>query len=113
MRLKSGKRIKWEPAALMLFVLGMGLWLAMGPTGPEMRPGSNKVDVKIGDTRGVLEATPGLGPGGEPVFRLLPSLCQHALSHQPGRFHVRGVIHQVQRLQRRIGASLAYRAVFA
>jgi lipid-A-disaccharide synthase-like uncharacterized protein len=70
-RLKSGKRIKWEPAALMVFLVGLGLWLAIGPTGPATRPGSNKVDIKIGDTRGVLEATPGLGSGGDPVFRLL------------------------------------------
>jgi lipid-A-disaccharide synthase-like uncharacterized protein len=70
-RLKSGKRIKWEPAALMLFVLGMGFWLALGPSGPEVRPGANKLEVKIGEMRGVLEAMPGAGPGGEPVFRLL------------------------------------------
>lgn len=65
----SGKRIKWEPAALMLLVLGLGIWLALGPSGPALRPGATKVEVKIGEMRGVLEAAP--NAAGEKTFRLL------------------------------------------
>jgi lipid-A-disaccharide synthase-like uncharacterized protein len=59
MRLRNGKRIKWEPAALMAVVLGLGLWIAFGPASrPALptTPGAMKQDIRIGDERGVLEA---------------------------------------------------------
>jgi len=61
-RLKSGKRVKWEPAALMILVLGLGLWLAVGPaSGPSLpvRPGATTLKLRIGDRRGVVEMMPG------------------------------------------------------
>jgi lipid-A-disaccharide synthase-like uncharacterized protein len=70
-RLPSGKRIKWEPAALMLLVLGLGLWLAVGPaSGPRLpvQEGATTVKVRAGDTRGVVEVT---DDAGAPRFRML------------------------------------------
>lgn len=61
MRLGNGKRIKWEPAAAMVIVLGLGLWLALGPvSGPrfELTEGSGRQEIRIGNTRGVLETLP-------------------------------------------------------
>ncbi len=69
MRLPSGKRIKWEPAALMVLVLALGLWLAFGPaSGPRfpLRAGATTQDIRISRIRGVLEFV----PGGAPPFRL-------------------------------------------
>ncbi|MEX2217234.1 MAG: lipid-A-disaccharide synthase N-terminal domain-containing protein [Phycisphaerales bacterium] len=76
MRLPSGKRLKWEPAALMVLVLGLGLWLAVGPaSGPRLplREGARKVTVRLADWRGVVEI---LEQGGEPRFRVL--FAEHA-----------------------------------
>lgn len=70
MRLPSGKRIKWEPAALMVLVLGLGLWLALGPaSGPKfnLRAGATTQEIRIGRVRGVLETL----PGDTPPFRVL------------------------------------------
>ena len=56
--------MKWEPAALMVLVLGMGLWLALGPGSRpkfDTRPGATTVDVRIGDNRGVLERGASIG----------------------------------------------------
>lgn len=56
---KPAKRVKWEPAALMALVLGLGLWIAFGPASRPsfpVRAGSLTQDVRIGNTRGVLEA---------------------------------------------------------
>ena len=72
MRLPSGKRLKWEPAALMVLVLGLGLWLAVGPVGGPrlpLRPGANKIDMRIGERRGAVEAAP--GADGKLTFRVL------------------------------------------
>jgi lipid-A-disaccharide synthase-like uncharacterized protein len=70
-RLKSGKRIKWEPAALMLLVLGLGLWLAIGPaSGPrfDVPEGAGTLKVVIGDVRGIVETT--TASSGRPQFRV-------------------------------------------
>lgn len=51
--------MKWEPAALMALVLGLGLWLALGPASKPnfpARPGATQVEMRIADTRGALEA---------------------------------------------------------
>lgn len=68
---EARKRLKWEPAALMALVLGLGIWLAVGPaSGPrlDVREGAATVKVRIGDTRGVIETT---GPADSPRFRVL------------------------------------------
>lgn len=74
MRLANGKRVKWEPAALMVVVLGLGLWIGFGPASrPQLAvaPGAMTQEVRIGDERGVLEAVlVGAAPG-EFRFRLL------------------------------------------
>ena len=72
MMLPSGKRLKWEPAAAMLLVLGLGIWLAVGPVlRPHypLRHGAIKIDLRDGDSRGVLEYVPNPAPG-EPSFRV-------------------------------------------
>ncbi|HPO93416.1 MAG TPA: lipid-A-disaccharide synthase N-terminal domain-containing protein [Phycisphaerales bacterium] len=66
--------MKWEPAALMVLVLGLGLWLALGPGSRpkfDTRPGATTVDVRIGDNRGVLERGASTGSPGEPTYRLI------------------------------------------
>jgi len=57
--MKTSKRLKWEPAALMVLVLSLGLWVAFGPAGGRSfptAPGAITSRVLIGETRGVLEA---------------------------------------------------------
>jgi lipid-A-disaccharide synthase-like uncharacterized protein len=59
-RLPNGKRLKWEPAALMLLVLGLGIWLAVGPaSGPrfDVPPGAGKLKIIVGDVRGIVQTT--------------------------------------------------------
>lgn len=67
------KRLKWEPGAAMALVLFLGAWLAFGPSsGPkfDLVEDSIKLNVRVGTTRGVLEAR-GVGDSGpEPVFYL-------------------------------------------
>lgn len=67
------KRLKWEPGAAMALVLFLGAWLAFGPSsGPKfgLAEDSIKLNVRVGTTRGVLEAR-GVGDAaGEPVFYL-------------------------------------------
>lgn len=50
--------MKWHPVALMALVLGLGLWLAIGPASRPrfpIREGAIAVDLRIADTRGALE----------------------------------------------------------
>jgi lipid-A-disaccharide synthase-like uncharacterized protein len=71
-RLANGKRIKWEPGALMVAVLALGLWVAFGPASkPDLptRPGALTQELRIGDERGVLEAVPEANGGYS--FRIL------------------------------------------
>lgn len=66
------KRFKWEPAALMILVMGLGFWIAFGPTSRpdfDLRPGAVKREVRVAEDRGVIEAA--LEPSGEYSFRLL------------------------------------------
>jgi lipid-A-disaccharide synthase-like uncharacterized protein len=67
------KRLKWEPAALMVLVLSLGLWIAFGPASRPVLPIHEQAltqAIRIGDERGVLEAYPVTkeGPGAEPQF---------------------------------------------
>jgi lipid-A-disaccharide synthase-like uncharacterized protein len=55
---KPRKRVKWEPAALMLLVLFLGFWLALGPsnsTNFPTHPESTTQKILVAETRGVLE----------------------------------------------------------
>lgn len=67
------KRLKWEPGAAMALVLFLGAWLAFGPSsGPkfDLAEDAIKLNVRVGTTRGVLEAR-GVGESAaEPVFYL-------------------------------------------
>lgn len=68
----GSKRVKWEPAALMALVLGLGFWIAFGPPSRprfQQRPGALTQEIRLGDTRGMLEAAP--EPSGEFTFRVL------------------------------------------
>ncbi len=67
------KRTKWEPAALMVLVLGLGLWIAFGPASKPKFPTATDAltqDVRVGNTRGALEAARSLGTGGDYGLRL-------------------------------------------
>ncbi|GMV26030.1 MAG: hypothetical protein AMXMBFR58_20610 [Phycisphaerae bacterium] len=85
----QGKRIKWEPGALFLLVLLVGVWLAIGPdTFREVpiREGAVTYPLRIADTRGNLESW--VDPAsGERTYRLLlrdghvsPELSEAALA---------------------------------
>jgi lipid-A-disaccharide synthase-like uncharacterized protein len=68
-----GKRIKWEPGALFILVLLVGVWLAIGPDtfrNLPTREGSTTFPIRIADSRGVLEASTDAGSG-EPRFRVI------------------------------------------
>lgn len=49
--------MKWEPAALMVILLGLGVWLCKGPWNHDIqpRPGTRVVDIQIGPSKGYLE----------------------------------------------------------
>jgi lipid-A-disaccharide synthase-like uncharacterized protein len=71
MKTPTGKRLKWEPAAAMVLVVALGLWLAFGPaSGPRFphRKGATVVEIRAGDTRGILEYVATPAPG-EQKFR--------------------------------------------
>lgn len=68
----QGKRIKWEPGALFLLVLLVGIWLAIGPDtfrDIPIRENSMTYPIRIADSRGVLEVTKSSTSG--PRFRVL------------------------------------------
>ncbi|MBX3379675.1 MAG: lipid-A-disaccharide synthase N-terminal domain-containing protein [Phycisphaeraceae bacterium] len=52
-------RFKWEPAALMALLIGIGFWLVMNPSGNKAHPRKDSLtsEIRIGDTRGVVEVT--------------------------------------------------------
>ncbi|HRJ50195.1 MAG: lipid-A-disaccharide synthase N-terminal domain-containing protein [Phycisphaeraceae bacterium] len=56
----QGRRIKWEPGALFLLVLLVGIWLAIGPDtfrDIPTRPGATTFPIRVADSRGVVETT--------------------------------------------------------
>lgn len=66
------KRKKWEPAVLMVLVLALGLWIAFGPAGRpkfDVHKGAPTQTLRIGNTRGLLEAFPAADGSGH-QFRI-------------------------------------------
>lgn len=64
--------MKWEPAALMVLLVLLGLWLVMGPSaqrGLEPRAGAEVHSLRIGSTRGAIEIL--RDQTGREEFRLL------------------------------------------
>lgn len=59
-------RFKWEPPALMVLVLALGAWLVWERknqlTGIEPALGTRTVELRIGNSRGVVEVTPADAP---------------------------------------------------
>jgi hypothetical protein len=47
--------MKWEPGVLMVLVLGIGVWLVMGPHGVNKRAGAQFVDFQVGSQKGIVE----------------------------------------------------------
>lgn len=68
------KRVKWEPWALMILMLGLGLWLVWSPISglkaPKAREGARTVELRVGNSRGSVEVSTPAGQT-EPVFRML------------------------------------------
>ena len=62
-------RTNWQPVAVMAIVISLGLWIAMGPGSTpkfSLDPTASMSKVRIGETRGVLEAfrrVDGTSPG--------------------------------------------------
>lgn len=62
----SKRRFKWEPPALMVLVLALGAWLVWERknqfTGIDPAPGTRTVELRVGNSRGVVEVTPANAP---------------------------------------------------
>lgn len=67
-------RFKWEPIALLVFVVLLGVWLVWSNRtqiyGIHPREGAHVNEVRIGNSRGVLEVWRST-PDADPVFRFL------------------------------------------
>ncbi len=68
------KRFKWEPVALIILVVGLGVWLVWGSRdsiyGTPPAPGTRRVELRIDNSRGIVEVTPAPTAAGEPTFRV-------------------------------------------
>lgn len=68
------KRVKWEPWALMALLFGLGIWLVWSPISglkdPAPSAGARKVELRVGNARGIVEIVPGVPPA-EPRFRVM------------------------------------------
>jgi lipid-A-disaccharide synthase-like uncharacterized protein len=67
--------MKWEPAALMVLLLGLGVWSVIGLRDlvDNVKPaeGARVVELRVGNDRGVVEMLPANPrPGESPTFRL-------------------------------------------
>jgi lipid-A-disaccharide synthase-like uncharacterized protein len=62
--------MKWEPLLAMVALLGLGLWIVIGPqVRHELRPDAQTARLTIGSLKGELEAAP--EPDGRTTYRLL------------------------------------------
>lgn len=66
------KRRKWEPMALMLLLLALGLWLVKGPWVHNIHPpeGSTTIDIQIGNEKGIVAMSSDAAGGVEFVVML-------------------------------------------
>jgi len=75
--------VKWEPIAIMMLLLALGLWVVYGPSNPHpLRPGAVSAKFTIGAAKGELEVlderdgtrapAPEDTTPGERTFRFLP-----------------------------------------
>lgn len=69
------KRVKWEPAALMILVLALGAWLVIysRSRSSNITPaeGARVVELRLGNARGVVEVTGETASPPAPSFRVL------------------------------------------
>lgn len=67
------RRIKWEPWAAMVLLLGLGLWLVWSPfsslRSPKPRAGTETSEIVMGPQKGLVEVTRHVGT--DPTFRVL------------------------------------------
>jgi lipid-A-disaccharide synthase-like uncharacterized protein len=67
------KRFKWEPIALVLIVVGLGMWLVWGSRdtiyGIKPAPGARRIELRIANSRGIVEVTG--HDTTEPMFRVI------------------------------------------
>lgn len=80
--------MKWEPAALMVILLGLGVWLCKGPWNHEIKPreGTRLVDLQIGPSKGYLEIDEKVavnGPKGGPETPRFRALMRDGFESQP------------------------------
>lgn len=61
--------MKWEPAALMVLLLLLGVWVAYDPGPNTQLPNTEVVKFTIGSAKGYLEQLP--VAGGSPTYRIL------------------------------------------
>ena len=65
--------MKWEPAAAMVLMLALGLWLVWGSNhaiyGVQPRDGAHTIELRVGNARGIIEVVEPESPA--PVFRIL------------------------------------------
>jgi lipid-A-disaccharide synthase-like uncharacterized protein len=60
------KRFKWEPFALIILVVGLGMWLVWGNRdrfyGIKPEEGSRRLELRVGTDRGIIEVLPQPAP---------------------------------------------------
>lgn len=65
------KRFKWEPVALIILVVGLGMWLVWGSRdkiyGIEPAEGARRVELRVGSQRGIVEVVEVPGADGAVV----------------------------------------------
>lgn len=67
------KRFKWEPVALIILVVGLGMWLVWGNRdrfyGIKPEEGARRVELRVGSERGIVEVVDVAPADGQPAHR--------------------------------------------